>query len=63
MQFHEKKIDLFDFTSLFAWTFLNFLAHYAAGGKDCERIVKLKPKNDKMEIICLGVLLKPLSNI
>ena len=30
MQFHEKKIfDLFDFTSFFAWTFLNFLAHYA----------------------------------
>ena len=27
MQFHEKKIDLFDFMSfLFAWTFLNFLA-------------------------------------
>ena len=27
MQFHEKKIDLYDFTSFFAWTFLNFLAH------------------------------------
>ena len=27
MQFHEKKIDLFDFTSFFASTFLNFLAH------------------------------------
>ena len=27
MQFHEKKLDLFDFTSFFfAWTFLNFLA-------------------------------------
>ena len=27
MQFHEKKIlDLFDFTSFFAGTFLNFLA-------------------------------------
>ena len=26
MQFHEKKnLDLFDFTSFFAWTFLNFL--------------------------------------
>ena len=25
MQFH-KKIDLFNFTSFFAWTFLNFLA-------------------------------------
>jgi len=29
MQFHEKKNDLFDFTSIFAWTFLNFLAHCA----------------------------------
>ena len=28
MQFHEKK-DLFDFTSFFAWAFLNFLAHCA----------------------------------
>ena len=28
MQFHEKKMDLFDFRSFFfAWTFLNFLAH------------------------------------
>ena len=27
MQFHEKKyLDLFDFTSFFAWTFTNFLA-------------------------------------
>ena len=27
MQFHEKKkMDLLDFTSFFAWTFLNFLA-------------------------------------
>ena len=26
MQFHEEKIDLFNFTSFFAWTFLNFLA-------------------------------------
>ena len=27
MQFHEKNfIDLFDFTSFFAWTFLNFLS-------------------------------------
>ena len=27
MQFHEKKkLDLFDLTSYFAWTFLNFLA-------------------------------------
>ena len=46
MQFHEKKIDLFDFTSFFlAWTFLNFLAccvvfqniiisNYIPGGKD-----------------------------
>ena len=25
MQFHEKKIDLFDFTSFFARAFLNFL--------------------------------------
>ena len=24
MQFHEKKVDLFDFASYFAWTFLNF---------------------------------------
>ena len=24
MQFHEKKIDLFDFTCFFAWNFLNF---------------------------------------
>ena len=24
----QKKIDLFDFTSFLAWTFLNFLAHY-----------------------------------
>ena len=24
-----REIDLFDFTSFFAWTFLNFLAHYA----------------------------------
>ena len=29
MQFHEKKIDLFDFTSFVAWTFLNFLARCA----------------------------------
>ena len=29
MQFHEKILDLFDFTSFFAWTFLNILAHYA----------------------------------
>ena len=28
MPFHEKKLfDLFDFTSWFDWTFLNFLAH------------------------------------
>ena len=27
MQFHEKKLDLFDLTSFFAWTFFNFLAH------------------------------------
>ena len=27
MQFHEKKLDLIDFTSFFAWTFFNFLAH------------------------------------
>ena len=27
MQFHEKKIDLFDFASFFAWSFLNFLVH------------------------------------
>ena len=26
MQFHEKKLDLFDFTNFLAWTFLNFLA-------------------------------------
>ena len=26
MQFHEEIFDLFDFTSFFAWTFLNFLA-------------------------------------
>ena len=26
MQFHEKKMDLFDFTSFLAWPFLNFLA-------------------------------------
>ena len=26
MQFHEKNSDLLDFTSFFAWTFLNFLA-------------------------------------
>ena len=26
MQFYEKQIDLFDITSFFAWTFLNFLA-------------------------------------
>ena len=26
MQFHEKKFDLFDFTSFFALAFLNFLA-------------------------------------
>ena len=26
MQFHEKKLDLFDFTSFFAWIFLNFLS-------------------------------------
>ena len=27
MQLHEKKfLDLFDFTSFFAWTFKNFLA-------------------------------------
>ena len=26
-----KKIDLFDITSFFAWTFLNFLAHCALG--------------------------------
>ena len=24
MQFHEKKLDSFNFTSFFAWTFLNF---------------------------------------
>ena len=30
MQFHVKKIfDLFDFTSFFPWSFLNFLAHCA----------------------------------
>ena len=30
MEFSQKKnceIDLFDFTSFFGWTFLNFLAH------------------------------------
>ena len=27
MQFHEKKLDLFDFTSCFDWTFLIYLAH------------------------------------
>ena len=27
MQFHENKIDLFDFTSFFAWTFISFLVH------------------------------------
>ena len=25
-----REIDLFDFTSFFAWTFLNFLAHWAS---------------------------------
>ena len=32
MQFHVKKFffDLFDFTSFFAWNFLNFLAHWPA---------------------------------
>ena len=30
MQFHEKKIELFDFTSFFGWTFLNFLARCAS---------------------------------
>ena len=33
MEFWQKnffgEIDLFDFTSFFAWTFLNFLARYA----------------------------------
>ena len=28
MQFHIKKIDLFDFTSFFDWTFFNFLGGY-----------------------------------
>ena len=26
MQFHEKFYDLIEFTSFFAWTFLNFVA-------------------------------------
>ena len=43
MQFHEKKNDLFDFTSFFAWTFLNFLAR-------CTNSDEIKPllpeKND-----------------
>ena len=26
IQFHEKKFDLFDVTSFFVWTFLNFLS-------------------------------------
>ena len=30
MQFHAKKIDLFDFTSFFDWTFLKFLAQCTA---------------------------------
>ena len=35
MQFHEeKKSDLFDFTSFFAWTFLIFLARCAIKKKD-----------------------------
>ena len=29
MQFNEKKID---FTSFFAWTFINFLAHCGVEG-------------------------------
>ena len=33
MQFHEKLFfDLFDFTSFFAWTFLNFLARCELAG-------------------------------
>ena len=36
MEFGQKKffreIDLFDFTSFFAWTFLNFLAHCVCDG-------------------------------
>ena len=35
MQFHEKKFDLFDFTSFFfACTFLNFLAQHCAARVD-----------------------------
>ena len=36
MQFHEKKffLTIFDFTSFFAWTFLNFLARRRCEFKD-----------------------------
>ena len=41
MQFHEKMfLILFDFTSFFAWTFLNFLAHCAGLREETNDIVE-----------------------
>ena len=51
MKFHEKKIDLFDFASFFAWTFLNFLAiaNYLFCKKYFCTFSGLRSANDNME--------------
>ena len=46
MEFGQKKnlrdIDLFDFTSFLAWTFLNFLAHCGGHEVDVKPVTNSK---------------------
>ena len=53
IQFHGKKKDLFDFTSFFAWTFLNLLAHCAG---DSGGPTVWKDKSDSNRAYIVGVI-------
>ena len=51
MQFHAKKVDLFDLTSFFAWTFFSFLAR-------CVSAISREKK-----IVCENIIFFVKSNI
>ena len=46
-----REIDLFDFTSFFVWTFLNFLTHYATDDDEKQQQKQQKQKEKLQKII------------
>ena len=45
---HKKFLHLFDFTSFFAWTFLNFLAHCARITKNDSNLIR----KSRLNFVC-----------